>query len=446
VGAFWRNNQRGERVIRFDVGASNLNNHGYWIATVSDYEPLKWNYLPNNPSTSDGVVLAVGGSTAPGMYTASPSDPDASPGYFVSGNLQTITGYTASNGEIAFRIGCERTFAAYNALSNPARYAVVTLFYGANGSNVKMQKIYLRQGQGDDYVMRTTDPGTGLSGSPTRPLAAKFSPYNLTDLAGWTGGSIGNPTPAPQFYPPGGVQGVPGFTTYPSQAGYHLAFGAHQSGTVWAVSPHLTAVGGWNSSMTPNGYWNTVHETCPSGYRRPYDALPDGNAHTSPTLAGSEIRQSLWLNPPTGTNSNTDNSVWGYYADGYFDRRPIVNASGTGAVAISAVANTGPEAAYIGRLFYNPSTTNPTYASVFFPAPGFRYWQNGALHNAGGNGAYWTTTTYSGTNQNNTAWYLYFFSTTALTSAAMQFDHFVPVTTSSKTQGHVIRCVRIPNS
>ncbi|MDR2586452.1 MAG: hypothetical protein LBC84_09620, partial [Prevotellaceae bacterium] len=174
-------------------------------------------------------------------------------------------------------------------------------------------------------------------------------------------------------------------------------------------------------------------ETCPPGYRHPHDGLPD-NAITTGNPALSEIRQSLWLNPPQGINSNTDNSVWGYYADGYFDRRTLASSLGVSPMVTSAVATNSIYVAYVGRLFINPTTL----ASLFFPASGYRYNQSGGLYNAGGRGTYATKSTQDISNNKN-LWYLEFVSSTAATTTQMHYDFHV--NNISMSEGQSVRCV-----
>ena len=135
-------------------------------------------------------------------------------------------------------------------------------------------------------------------------------------------------------------------------------------------------------------------------------------------VASSEIRQSLWLNPQAGvSNSNIDNSVWGYYADGFFDRRQISNNK------VSATTN---DVAYIGNLFYNTNTN----ASLFFPAAGNRKYASdntaGNLQFAGNNGYYWT----SSTGNSNSSWFL------TVSSSVVSMSYQV------RAFGMVIRCVK----
>jgi hypothetical protein len=264
---------------------------------------------------------------------------------------------------------------------------------------------------------------------PIRDYAKKISPYNLTDPlersgTNWNGGGS---------VPDLGLNGGR-FTQYPSQAGYFFVFN-----TTKAVQPHTPpSIGGWNNNISKDLWTPSSDETCPTAYalspglgtaifRRPNDAVSFTNNYTDPPVSTSEIRQSLWLNPPSGVNSSATNSIWGNYADGYFDRRWNQTAQGAGTVG-PAVTPALAKVAYFGRLFYNPET----YASIFFPAAGFREDMNGTLTQAGTAGFYRTTSSYG----TSLSWSLQCESSTA----NMFWDH--PANKDyTKTMGQMIRCV-----
>jgi hypothetical protein len=108
-------------------------------------------------------------------------------------------------------------------------------------------------------------------------------------------------------------------------------------------------------------------------------------------ISNSEIRHSLFRNPRTGFNyaSDLSNSVWGYYADGFFDRRPITDNI--------AVASGTRDVAYVGRLFYNTTTCPDHYgASLFVPNGGNRNKDSGDLSDNSGtfDSYYWTSSIY----------------------------------------------------
>ena len=87
--------------------------------------------------------------------------------------------------------------------------------------------------------------------------------------------------------------------------------------------------------------------------------------------------------------------MYGFYADGYFDRRPIQQRTminglerGTGTTSqYRGVSLDTTEAAYIGTLIFNPDTK----ASVFFPAAGRRWHSDGSLEFASETGYYWSS-------------------------------------------------------
>jgi len=238
--------------------------------------------------------------------------------------------------------------------------------------------------------MRPGDTGTDMPSG--RPDAAKFLPYNLTAPSahtqptgpGWTLGS------GVQLSAKGGA-----FTAYPTQSGAYFQWANEGGATRYAWDP-FTAAGSllWDN-VKATTFWISLssnHETCPPGYKRPNDGSIFTLApNTSTPIVGSEMRQSLWLNPQSGNNnSNIDNFVWGYYADGFFDRRQIGSGPGIMSIPATAVSTTGEQVAYIGGLFYNPAN----YASLFFPAAGNRAAAgdpSGVLVSTGAVGYYWTS-------------------------------------------------------
>lgn len=325
VGTFHRWNQVGERLVTWKYT-------GRWTAYVDDPgSGVVIDRLPS-PSFADGS-----------LYGASPSDPER-------GRISSDAVSVSGTNTVYFRVGWKSTLASASAAP---RYASITVRQGTDDpSGTVIQKIYLRQGEKASAVY-------------TRTGAALFSPYNLTSA---------NP-PAPVAV----NAGI--FTDYPSQCGAYFqwmdnvnaryAYAAYGAATPWnAVSPFYETY--WTED-SPG--MDVLYETCPAGYRR----VDDGSTAAEPTGA-SELRQSLWAAPTAASATNT---LSGYYADGFFDRRAIVN-SATG-VANSA-AGTADGVAYRGRLFYN-ETTN---ASLFFPSAGQRVQSNGSLENAGAKGYYWT--------------------------------------------------------
>ena len=350
VGAFWKSDQVGERIIR-------INHTGGWTAQVAWYDS-EW-----NPATGDGIVLALGGSSDPNVDYTTVKTPGDAENYVVSGDASSISG----TGNILFRIGLNLPFAKYHADSKPARYALVTITH--TGGN---QKLFIRQGDGADYVMRKEDQ----LNSSDRSYVAKWSPYNILP----SGGVFNT-----QITYRSGV-----FAPYPTYAGALFQWGALGVSERYAWDPSVHFPVFWNNSWSDQ-YWKetkpldlsfiplyTILEICPDGYRRPQDGpvitWSDG------LVSESEVRQSLLLKPLDADQSpgywggypggfpSVENSVFGYYADGYFDRRMIVDGIGENAGTNSTVSYNSGSIAHIGRLFYNLTTQ----ASLFFPFAGLR--------------------------------------------------------------------------
>ncbi len=362
VGAFWDADKTGERLITIPITAPS--NAGGWAVQVFEYGDFKeGDIIFSTSATSDTGVTR---NAATEIHT----DPDAG-GYMVTGANAFAMGSAELNGNIYFRIGLKTKWSSqsgYNAVTKPARYAVIVLSYA---NNTKYQKMYLRQGGGADYLMRPGDAGEGVG---TRNLTAKFSSYNLT-AADFKNGATDQSI---LLTPKGGVM-----TAYPTQAGALFVIGG-MNNLLYAFNP-VNPVNGkpLNWDYQKLNVFRASYEGCPEGYRR-----PTGGAG-SDTPDRVELLQSLWVNPPISSNSNVSNSVFGRYADGFFDRKAIgTQAAQIGAVTNSAVDLGKVTVAYHGRLFYNPYNG----ASLFFPAAGWREQYNGYLANTGGNGRYWTST------------------------------------------------------
>ena len=328
VGAFWRDNQWGERLIR-------VNHTNAWSAFAID----------------DWIVLDTENSSDPYVGT---ENTVSMTNYDALHRLPDTAGSTVSGtGEIYFRIG----LTGANPVPGTPRYGQVIVVHDNNSS---AQVIWIRQGETADYLMRPDDL-MPANGEP-RLLARRFVPFNLT-------------APEGQMNSPLDIRGGV-FTAYPSQAGALF----HWASTIPRQAfPPVGTANNWGGY-----FYNTwsqigaVQETCPEGYRRPHDDREGSTAR-------SEIRQSLFLGI---TFNNSLNSVWGFYADGFFDRRPRT-ASQTGQIN-STVAGGTNNVAYIGRLHFNATSR----ASIFFPAAGARtsdQFNLSNLTNAGSNASFWTT-------------------------------------------------------
>jgi hypothetical protein len=405
VGAFWRQDQTGERVIA-------SKNSNYWKAEV--YEPS---------SSGEWLTLHAGGSLDPAIWSASPGDAED----YKLPTTQTaeITGY----GNILFRIGATSVnpndttnsgYKIYNTTTNKTengkkpRYAKVLVRTGAAaGSYTTCDTIFCRQGEAADYVFTTTDT---YGGSTARLAAVKFSPYNLT------GADLNDDDKL--AYSVGYQGGV--FVDFPTKVGAFFQW-VNTTNTRYAYHPTKPtgALTGWDNNY-PSTYWNTLsgtHETCPKGWVRPNDGTTSANS--SGGIEGSQMRQSLHAVPPTGTSASTSGAYWGYYADGYFDRRTITGSDNS--VSYSTVSKSTKDAAYCGRLFTNPVVTSGNYgASVFMPGGGYRDRAlTGGLKLSGSYGDYWSSSAYT----TYSCWGLYLRS-----SEAGQHDERRPA-------GFSVRCV-----
>jgi len=295
----------------------------------------------------------------------------------------------------------------------------------------------LRQGEWADYVMHYNDalvndfmnnpatPGNTTIANGARPKAMRFSPLNLTatDLDA-------------QVEPQSGI-----FVTYPTQSGAFFQFAGGATHVRYAWNPYTQYVSYSDTYATT--YWNTLaanHELCPGtgSYRRPTDGIinasqaniTSGITATNNNVYNSELRQSIWLTPQTGnTTNNFDNSVWGYYADGFFDRREIVNGVWTSGGTNSSVSIDNDQIAHQGRLFFNPVSTSSHYvSSLFFPAAGMRGTNvNTGYFSAMGNNGYYVS---SSGYQTGSAWDMTVLS------------NFAYAGYTNRSNGFSVRCVR----
>jgi len=423
VGAFWRANQRGERVIRVHLNSAY---YGEWEARIA-WADDNWS-LPN-----DYIKLASGGSLDPNIYTENPGNPE-NESFWGAITHDRASGTVDKNNQfINFRIRLDQHFTAYHEINRPARYAVIILTYAIkrNAQNQiyksKQHKIFLRQGEGADFVMAPPDGGKNYKAKPpnrpeqvplrlyqgvqtefTRTGARKFSPFNLTSP------TLPIPPAGTQLSLRGGA-----FTQYPTQVGAFFKFADDDAGRMRRAYPPQGMVTGNTNTPQPN-FWGMptasplsgIHETCPPGYRRPNDGtiigLTTATAQWREQTMASEMRHSLFINPQgtahayaTYTASNTDNSEWGYYADGFYDRRPIApkNEQHLGTWEYKGQVSSGANVAFAGRIFFNDLYESGHYnASLFFPAAGYRNHTvnttgpSPGLVNAGEQGNYMSTT------------------------------------------------------
>ena len=323
VGAFWKQDQTGERVIK-------MTHTGNWTALVAWYDAL-W-------GASDGIVLSTAPSVDNDMYSESTADmnnPANDATYTVSGTTTMVSG----NGDIFFRIGLRQPFAATTA--NPARYALVIIIHSSGA-----QKLFIRQGESPDYLPRDNQHNR-----------ARWSPYNLgkaTDRTLYDKVEYGLVTT--------------GFVAYPTQAGYFYQW-ANSANPYHPTTPK-GSVSGWPTGNTGSFILTGV---CPTGY-----IMPTGS---NVTTEATDLDYCSIL----------AETIFGYYADGFFDRRQIVNAAANSNSGTFCAVSSEETIAYRGTLFFNPNTN----ASLFFPASGRRAYTNGALESSGNIGDFWTRPTSS---------------------------------------------------
>jgi len=373
VGAFWKAGQKGERIIRIPVNTI-ADRSGDWDASVFWLGP-GWKagdiVFSNEESADPGITYNSTTENPADMLTS-----DAVytvPGYVSSASGNAISG---TGNYIHFRIGLTSIYTPSE--TNPARYALVLLRYG---TPQKYHIIYIRQGEEADYLMDPFDDARGTS-------AVRFCAYNTT-------ASDMNDDDNEDF-----VEILPDrsnsvFTDYPSQAGALFQ---------WDNSPYSPLAYHPVKPITPNlwfdvettSFWSSIaasQESCPPGYRCPSDGLTAISAPNSndALIKNSEIRQSLYAIPKTGDEVSNANLRWGFYADGYFDRRdhnnPFVSSlglGGKGMIANTAVSWQTKDVAYIGSLLFNPFADSPREnASLFIPAAGDRYSEGGSLIEGG---------------------------------------------------------------
>ncbi len=475
VGTFHRENEVGERIISTQVPrlTNQGNAIGYWDVVVDD--PYKSQIILSTTPSFDPYA----GTDTPGE----PEDYSVRPNEYKRVEVDNDGTKITGKGRIYFRVG----WRGPNPNSGGAgqklpRYATITVTFTQAGTAAggwrPSYKIYLRQGEADDYIMK---PETTIADGPlkdqSRNYARKFSAFNLTDpdmkneddsyslLYAQTpkrqGVFVDYPTQAGAFYQWGLPKTDNSLTGYFRRA-YHPAQPAatgYPSTGYWSQN-YVSKIPMWASSgpgaTTAYEYgYGSEFEICPTGYHRPSDGYIDQTAYNgkysnfrwtspqppySPTdivyvdfeglvitqvdysgqIATSEWRHSLWKNPwagesvsGTGTatvGKDTPNEktvvrertspayvenkdiylLYGFYADGYYDRRPMkVQPSTTTANTRLAVSVNSPSVAYRGSVVYNPETD----ASVFFPGAGRRKNNdNGKLESPSGTAYYWTST------------------------------------------------------
>lgn len=386
VGAFWKSNQIGERIIRIPFGQiPNAKTNGRWKAFVL-WKDAQWEeddiLFSTSPSTDTGITWDSKTEHPMDMNTYDLKN-------IVDGSSYTGIGIMNRANPILFRMGLKTQYKP--TADKPARYAVVALVYEQN-NKFNYHFIYIRQGEEADYIMRTNESGNEFSDMPNRPKAKKFAAYNLTGPID-TKLNINRAT----------------FTSYPSQSGALFQWANYnnkikiQLGNYknYVFKPYEFNYPYWPTDVTltkksSESYWyyyGRDFNISPINYKRPQDGDTKKNViennlynnadesydvNSEISASNSEFKQSLMAK----VNTETDNAVFGYYADGFFDRRAIDPNN--------CVAAGTPQIASIGKLFYNPAT----YASIFLPAAGYREGEKGELNFRGTRARYWSSCSY----------------------------------------------------
>ncbi|MGL5226664.1 MAG: FISUMP domain-containing protein, partial [Bacteroidales bacterium] len=233
----------------------------------------------------------------------------------------------SGKGNIQFRIGLkESSFTPSPEV--PARYAVIAL---THTNNTKVQYIYLRQGEGADYVMTGTN-------------AVKWSVYNLGNINGTPGTTPATPV------------------DFPTQGGYFYQWGYSPTDNSPRPYSPVGSISGWTSAAVNTVVKYSLGSISPSGFKLPI--VEDFNMLFKCKKA------------------------FGYYADGFFDRRQIGTPQSGTPGSNSAVSTGNDGIAYNGCIFINPETN----ASLFLPVAGYRATAySGSLDGQGTYGAYWTS-------------------------------------------------------
>jgi hypothetical protein len=394
VGTFHRAKQMGERLLRVPISTANS---GAWRAEVidgKDFIVLDDNFPASLPGDTNAESNQLGGDA----------------GLWVEDNAANFSG-----NEIRFRLGLTDVL---DAPTSTPRYGRVIVSYAGHE---KYYFVYVRQGEEPDYLI----PYEGRTAGNVR-----FSPYNTTVRNGNSATTTPTALSGDKYQislPGSSTLPVSDFVDYPTKAGAQFQFapakvGDRQVGfdpaTIdfrrWAYNPTAYS----NSGMVPppavsrpalpsgTSFWPRYNagnydvatmETCPPNYRRP-------TAGTSGNQTTEEFKNSLFVNAAIADgSSDLGNSIWGYYADGYFDRYQLSSqqASATNRAKYAAVnaGTNGWDVAYAGQLFFDDEFG--TNASIFFPGAGQRhhhgfliwpgygyYWSSSAIRDPETNGKY----------------------------------------------------------
>lgn len=376
VGTFHRFDEYGERIITW-------NNTGPWVAVI---DPLNAHQDPNGGggyADYEDVIfdrLVSPAKEAGILHTINPGNAED---YLVSDGANTVvtidgkaTRALMGNGRVYFRVGWRKNSTRATGPIN--RYAKITIRDQINDMNTSkiLGTLFIRKGEAPDYVMRPGDPVQGVYASSTRKDAVKFSSYDVTS-------PYGNELKDNYYNYPIIASGGGEHLQYPTHGGSYFKWGSGRGISSLTGRFADTPLAGYNKNTHTPNLWSQAIDVCPDGYRAiAYDnrfelvATPFAQPYAS--LDGLEMVQSLYVKPEQGTTApygwlkntpypgNQDaNWVFGYYADGFFDRGPATINVPEHLEPHTTVQYNGQEG-YDGMLVFNPTSL----ASLFLPATG----------------------------------------------------------------------------
>ncbi len=422
LGAFWKNDERGERLVQIPQSYKTLSKPywGRWQAKVIRGEDfIRLDNWDENLRMTDGVFDGTAESRP------------------VTGDKTQVFG---NDFTVRFRIGLTGTNE-----NNPNRYGLIQLIYvdkrQTNNpySTLKLSCfIFVRQGENPDNLLTPGQSYTDVNGKTFVAPDVKFSPYELVDPKLGNGGTdITDHTLLADD-----EQGA--LAQYPSWYGYETQWGQRRLIHPCSVPDVLTS---WqNYTTNPEDLPAEYHEVCPEGYITPPSAI-DG----IPTHYGLRC---------TGMESGGAGNIYGpgIYLDGYQDRRvevtgrdydfgptewnevSMVNNAYKRTWAHYLTKNYG-EAEYTenksimitGYLFYN----RETMASIYFPTAFGRNLTDGSIwgdRRADPYLIYWTQTPDAANTTLGGAMFLSGMGGTGVTTDVL-----------NKAFGVRVRCIKDPN-
>lgn len=359
--AFWKNNQKGERLVQ----STQTDRNGI----LKDYEiPLgsSGRWQARVLVGGDFIRIAEWDNSITIKDNHFEGDPESRP-VSEADEKQIIFG---KGNTIRFRIGLKSTNEG-----NPNRYGLVQLLLldkrvtNKPSDNLKASiLIFVRQGEAPDNLLtpgKSYNKYTG-SGVSTETFVApdvKFSAYPLIDPTNGAGGAdISDHTLITDAV-------RPVFAPYPSYGEYMFQWSGDRMLHYANSSGSIT---GWDSSYASEEF----KELCPDGYITPPSAI-DGN----PVYNG--LRCGM-----VSSSYGRCNSASGTCLDGYLDRYMQIDEAEGGITCYTSnktipVIGTSNEYSY-----YNPETM----ASIFMPRLLYRWFYDGAAiyDRRFGTGHFWT--------------------------------------------------------